>query len=52
MFLLQLQLYVLTITRVTLRRIQKLLGESPYFISLNIPYLVKGTKKVIVISLQ
>ena len=52
MLLLQLQLYVLTIIRVTLRRIQKLLGESPYFVSLNIPYLVKGTKKVIVISLQ
>ena len=31
MFLLQLQLYVLTIIRVTLRRIQKPLGESPQF---------------------
>ena len=48
MFLLQLQLYVLTIIRVTLRRIQKLLGESPHFVSLNIPFLVKSTKKVIV----
>ena len=52
MFLLQLQLYFLIIIRVTLRRIQKPLGESPYFVSLNIPYLVKGTKKVIVISLK
>ena len=50
--LLQLQLYVLTIIRVTLRRIQKPLGESPHFVSLNIPFLVKGTKKVIFISLQ
>ena len=50
MFLLQLQLYVLTIIRVTVRRIQKLLGESPHFVSLNhdIPFLVKSTKKVIV----
>ena len=91
MFLLQLQLYVLTIIRVTLRRIHKPfacsrrsdsgercevkrsakkllfiafftshcsplserleqankpLGESPHFVSLNIPFLVKGTKKV------
>ena len=45
MFLLQLQLYVLTIIRVTLRRIHKPLGESPHFVSLNIPFLVKGTKK-------
>ena len=52
MFLLQLQLYVLTIIRVTLRRIQKPLGESPHFVSLNIPFLVKGTKKVSFISLQ
>ena len=41
MFLLQLQLYVLTIIRVTLRRIQKPLGESPHFVSLNIPFLAK-----------
>jgi len=52
MFLLQLQLYVLTIIRVTLRRIQKPLGESPHFVSLKIPFLVKDTKKVIFISLQ
>ena len=52
MFLLQLQLYVLTITRVTLRRIHKPFGESPHFVSLNIPFLVKGTKKVSFISLQ
>ena len=52
MFLLQLQLYVLTIIRVTLRRIHKPLGESPHFVSLNILFLVKGTKKVIFISLQ
>ena len=45
MFLLQLQLYVLTIIRVTLRRIHKPLGESRQFVSLNIPFLVKGTKK-------
>ena len=45
MFLLQLQLYVLTIIRVTLRRIHKPLEESPQFVSLNIPFLVKGTKK-------
>jgi len=51
-FLLQLQLYVLTIIRVTLRRIQKPLGESPHFVSLNIPFIVKGTKKVSFISLQ
>ena len=38
--------------RVTLRRIQKPLGESPHFVSLNIPFLVKGTKKVSFISLQ
>ena len=36
--------------RVTLRRIQKPLGESPHFVSLNIPFLVKGTKKVSFIS--
>ena len=52
MVLLQLQLYVLTIIRVTLRRIHKPLGESPHFVSLNIPFLVKGTKKVSFISLQ
>ena len=50
MFLLQLQLYVLTIIRVTLGRIHKPLGESPHFVSLNIPFLVKGTKKVSFIS--
>ena len=44
MFLLQLQLYVITIIRVTLRRIQKALGESPHFVSLNIPFLVKDKK--------
>ena len=52
MFLLQLQLYVLTIIRVTLRRIHKPLGESPHFVSLNILFLVKGTKKVSFISLE
>ena len=52
MFLLQLQLYVLTIIRVTLRRIQKPLGESPSFASLNIPFLVKGTEKVSFVRLQ
>ena len=31
--------------RVTLRRIHKPLGESPHFVSLNIPFLVKGKKK-------
>ena len=31
---------------VTLRRIEKPLGESPHFVSLNIPFLVKGRKKV------
>ena len=46
MFLLQLQLYVLNIIRVTLRRIHKALGESSHFVSLNISFLVKGTKKV------
>ena len=44
MFLLQLQLYVLTIICVTLRRIYKPLGESPHLVSLTIPFLVKGTK--------
>ena len=52
MFLLHLQLYVLTIIRVTLRIIQKPLGESPHFVSLNIPFLVKGKQKVSFISLQ
>ena len=52
MFLLQLQLYVLTIIRVTLRRIRKPLGESAHFVSLNIPFLVKATKNVSFISLQ
>ena len=51
MFLLQLQLYVLTIIRVTLCRIHKALGESSHFVSLNISFLVKGTKKVTFISL-
>ena len=36
----------------TLRRIHKPFGESPHFVSLNIPFLVKGTKKVSFISLQ
>ena len=48
MFLLQLQLYVLTIIRVTLRRIHKPLGESPHFVSLNIhtcTVLSKGYKE-------
>ena len=31
---------------VTPRRIEKPLGESPHFVSLNIHFLVKGTKKV------
>ena len=31
---------------VTLRRIEKPLGESPHFVSLNVPFLVKGRKKV------
>ena len=44
MFLLQLQVYVLTIIRVTLRRIHKPLGESAHFVSLNLPFLIKGTK--------
>ena len=39
--LLQLQLYVLTIIRI-----------SPHFLSLNIPFSVKGTMKVSFISLQ
>ena len=52
MFLLQLQLYVLTIIRVTLRRIHKPLGESPHFVSLNVPFLEKGTKKVSSVSLH
>ena len=45
-------IYVLTIIRVTLRRIYKPLGESPHFVSLNIPFLVKGTKNVSFISLR
>ena len=45
MFLLQLHLYVLTTIRITLRRTHKPLGESPHFVGLNIPFLVKGTKK-------
>ena len=36
----------------SLRGIQKPLEESPHFESFNIPFLVKGTKKVIFISLQ
>ena len=35
-----------------MRGIQKPLEESPHFESFNIPFLVKGTKKVIFISLQ
>ena len=46
------ELYVLTIIRVTLRRIHKALGESSHFVSLNISFLVTGTKKVTFISLQ
>ena len=38
-------LYVLTIIRVTLRRIHKPFGGSPHFVSLNIPFLVKGKRK-------
>ena len=49
-FLLRLQLYVLMIICVTLQRIQKPLGESPYFVSLNILFLVNGTKEVSFIS--
>ena len=46
MFLLQLQLYVLTIIRVTLRRIHKALGESSHFVSINISFfLSKGYKE-------
>ena len=45
MFLLQLQLYVLTIIRVTLRRIHKALGESSHFVSLNNIVLSKGYKE-------
>ena len=37
---------------VTLRRIHKHLGESPHFVSLNIPFLVKSTKKVSFVSLH
>ena len=46
------ELYVLTIIRVTLRRIHKSLGEIQHFVSLNIPFLVKGTKEVSCIILQ
>ena len=35
----------------TLHRIQKPLGESPHFVSLNILFLVKGTKKVSFVKL-
>ena len=45
MFLLQLQLYVLTIIRVTLRRIHKALGESSHFVSLKKIVLSKGYKE-------
>ena len=45
-------IYVLTIIGVTLRRIYKPLGETPHFVSLNIPFLVKGTKNVSFISLR
>ena len=48
----ELQLYFLTIICVTLRRKQKPLGESPHFVSLTIPFLVKRTQKVSFISLQ
>ena len=53
-FLLQLQLYVLNINRVTLRRIQKPLGESPHseFCKFKYTVLSQGTKKVSFISLQ
>ena len=44
-FLLQLQLYILTVIRVTLHRIQKPLGESPHFVSLNYTVLSKGYKE-------
>ena len=43
---------VKTIIPVTLRRIHKPSGESPNFVSLNIPFLVKGTKKVSFVSLH
>ena len=43
---------LLTIIRVTLRRIHKPLEESPHFVSLNIPFLVKSTKNVSFISLR
>ena len=33
-----------TLIRVTLRRIHKPLGESAHFVSLNLPFLIKGTK--------
>ena len=46
------KIHVSVIIRVTLRRIHKPFGESPHFVSLNIPFLVKGTKKVGFISLQ
>ena len=39
-------------TRVTLRRIHKPLGESPHIVSVNIPFLVKGTKNVSFVSLH
>ena len=38
--------------RATLRRIHKPLRESQHFVSLNIPFLVKGTKKVSFVSLH
>ena len=43
MFLLQLQLYVLTIIRVTLRRIHKALGGSSHFVSLKESHFYKFT---------
>ena len=46
MLLLQLQLYVLTIIRVTLRRILKPLGESPHIVSLNNNTPSKGYKEI------
>ena len=45
MFLLQLQLCVLTLIRVTLRRIQKPSGESPHFVSLKYTIISKGYKE-------
>ena len=46
MFFLQLELYVLNIILLHCIEYRNLSGESPHFVSLNIPFLVKGTKKV------